>query len=127
MKTTFHKTERHGHIDLFFIGSCRVSLLPTPPKKHSCSDASCTETDCTAEVSIEKVSYAKVFIRQGLKTHTIDIPSEHQITPDAFVSVFTCPYDQLPQYLSTGSTTEQWLAELREEYLGSLDPVESLE
>lgn len=140
MKTTFHKTERHGHIDLFFIGSCRISLLPEPPKNEvpACVDESCTgcethpteepTTEPTEDTEAEKTyQYAKLFVRQGLRTHMIEIPTEHKVDPKTFVSVFTCPYDDLPQYLASGSPVEQWLAEVRDDYLGSIDPVESTE
>lgn len=134
MKTTFHKTERHGHVDLFYIGSCRVSLLPEPPEKppvHTCADEGCSHEEHTLESTtsdeVKEYKFAKIFVRQGFKTHMIQIPSDITLDKDTFINIFTCPYEELPEYLTTGSTTEQWLAELREEYLGSLDPLESTE
>lgn len=134
MKTTFHKTERFGHVDLFFMGSCRVSLLPAAPeqpKVHTCSDE-CSHSSSeeakpatTEDESPTTYNYTKVFIRQGFKTHMIEIPEQLKIQSETFAKVFTCPYEELPEYLTTGSDTEQWLAELREDYLGSLDPIES--
>lgn len=125
MKTTFHQIERNGHIDLFFMGSCRVSLLPKAPKIHSCDDEVCSHTSDESETSTP--TYAKLFIRQSFRTHMIDIPADYKINPEDFVNVFTCPYDALPEYVTTGNTEEQWLAEIRIEYLGSLDPIQSSE
>lgn len=133
MKTPFRKTERSGHIDIFYIGSARVSLLPVPPempKPEPCDCKEDSEDECPHEIEFtdaeipepEFYTYSKIFIRQGGKTYTVEIPEGLQLNKNEFESVFTASYEDLPEYIA-GNEAQQWLAGIRSEYLGMLDPV----